>query len=147
MLRNRLTRVAAACVMAAAVLVPLGALGATSAQAAVKPACSGNGCIGIPIQCFDFAVPNPTNMRSLPSDAANSPIIARLSPGTAVWGTCRYYNNTSENRWYMEITRSNGGLGYIWVQELQYGSAHNCFVSNSLDLLPIGSASCPLQNY
>jgi|GEM_PF-6876135 len=46
----------------------------------------------------------------------------------------------------MEIATSNGGLAYIWVQELQYGSAHECFVSNSLDLLPIGSASCPLED-
>lgn len=145
MFRNRLARVAAAACAVAAVLVPLGALGATSAQAAVKPACTGNLCIGIPIQCYDFAKANPTNERSLPSDASNSPIIARLSPGTTVWGTCTYYDNTSENRWYMEIERSNGGLAYIWVQELQYGSAHNCFVSNSLDLLPIGSASCPLK--
>jgi hypothetical protein len=146
MFRNRLTRALAAASAVAAVLVPLGTLGSTPAQAA--PACSGNLCPGLPIQCFDFAKPNPTNVRSLPSDGSNSPIIAQLSPNTAVTGDCRYYNNTSEGRWYMEIIRSNGGYGYIWVQELKYGSDHNCFVSNSLDLQPIGSsASCPLQNY
>jgi len=144
MYRNRLARVAAVCAVAAAVLVPLGTLGATPAQAA--SACSGSGCIGLPIQCYDFAQANPTNVHSLPSDASNSPIIERLNPGTTVWGDCRYYNNVQEGRWYMEIATSNGGLAYIWVQELQYGSAHECFVSNSLDLLPIGSASCPLED-
>ena len=144
MFRNRLTRVAAAaCAVAAAALVPLGILEAAPAQAA--PACWGSGCMGIPIQCFDFAKSNPTNVHSLPSDASNSPIILRLSPQTEVGGDCRYIDNLQENRWYMEITRNNGGLAYIWVQELQYGSAHNCFVSNSLDQLPIGSASCPLE--
>lgn len=119
MLRTRLARAAAVCAMAAAVLVPLGTLGAESASASVAP----TGCI-------DYAIHNSTVVYSGPYEESN--LVKYLSTGNQVLGACYYYNNTREGRWYMGVQVSGYPYeAYVWVQDLSYGSSHVCQVRNN----------------
>src|SRR5271154_5526566 len=54
--------------------------------------------------------------------------------GQTVTGTCRYFIDDSgdagNGSWFMQVTdsgpNSSYGYGYIWVQQLAYGSSHSC---------------------
>lgn len=61
--------------------------------------------------------------------------------------SCHYYNNTEQNRYYAELGKGqfgNNQYGYVWVQRLFYGSAHDC--STFYNTTTIGTADCPLVN-
>jgi len=120
MLRNRLARVAAACTVAAAVLIPLGTLGAEPASAS-----------GVaPSGCIDYVLDNSTVVYSGPYEESN--LVTNLNTGHEVSGSCYYYNNTLEGRWYMGVQVSGYPYeAYIWVQDLSYGSSHSCQVRNN----------------
>jgi hypothetical protein len=54
--------------------------------------------------------------------------------GQTVTGPCRYFidesGDSGNGRWFMQVTdsgpNSSYGYGYIWVQQLAYGSSHSC---------------------
>jgi hypothetical protein len=119
-----------------------GALGLWSAQ----PAFAGFNA------CGDSTIAQPTAVHSLPS--ASSPTVQFLNQGAAVnEGYCEYYNNVSEGHWYMTVRTtngSNGGVGFIWVQRLYWGSQHLCATPGEpYDLHVIGGSDgvCPLIRY
>jgi hypothetical protein len=97
-------------------------LGTGAAAATAAPAFAANG------PCYDVTNSQPTPMHFYAS--ASSKTIKFLNNGSTVTGTCDYFDNAGENRWYMRVNYigpdNNGGYGYIWVQRLRYGSGHNC---------------------
>jgi hypothetical protein len=120
MLRTRLARFAAACAVAAAVLVPLGTLGAEPAFASDVA----------PTGCVDYVLDNSTVVYSGPYEESN--LVEYLNEGDAVNGACYYYNNTRESRWYMGVQIPGYPYeAYIWVQDLSYGSSHLCQVKKN----------------
>lgn len=126
--------------LACALVTGLG-VGVTAATAAIaaSPASAANG------PCYDFAIAQPTPVHFVPSEGSQT--VKFLNSGSQVTGTCNYYDNTSENHWYMQVNYigpgNNNGYGYIWVQRLSYGSGHNCRY-NTGNTFPIGSGACPL---
>jgi len=134
-LLQRLKLVGAAC----ALITGLG-VGITAATAA--PAFAANG------PCYDVTNAQPTALHFDPSDSSQT--VKFLNNDSTVTGTCIYYDNVNENRWYMQVNYigpgNNGGYGYIWVQRLDYGQGHNCKY-NSGQIFSIGSGYCPLYTY
>ena len=117
MLRTRLARVAVVFAVAAALLVPLGTVGAESASASAVA----------PTGCIDYVLYDSTIVYSGPYEESN--LVTNLNRGNQVNGACYYYNNTREGRWYMGVQVSGYPYeAYIWVQDLSYGSAHKCQV-------------------
>jgi hypothetical protein len=116
-------------------------MGVTAATAA--PAIAANG------PCFDTTSAQPTPLHFSPS--ASSPTVKFLPDGYLVTGNCAYWDNPTENRWYMQVNytgpNNNGGYGYIWVQRLNFGSLHLCDLNSDFNLFPIGSSACPLYTY
>jgi hypothetical protein len=95
--------------------------------------------------CVDYAIAQPTAVHL--NAAADSLTIKFKQPGDKVTGTCQYYNNSSEQHWYMQVFLTTGPsqpypIGYIWVQRLSYGSSHTC--DDDGHPYSIGSGNCPL---
>ena len=95
--------------------------------------------------CVDYAIAQPTAVHLNPSEG--SLLIKFKNAGDEVTGTCQYYNNSSEHRWYMQVFVTTGPnqpypIGYIWVQRLSYGSSHTC--DDDGHAYSIGSSNCPL---
>jgi len=102
--------------------------------------------------CGDSTIAQPTAVHQLPS--ASSPTVQFLNQGAAVnEGYCEYFNNVSEGHWYMTVRTtngSNGGVGFIWVQRLHWGSQHLCATPGEpYDISSIGGSDgvCPLIPY
>ena len=101
--------------------------------------------------CHDGTIAQPTAVHKLPSDS--SPTVQFLNQGAPVnEGYCEYFNNVSEGHWYMTVQTtngSNGGVGFIWVQRLYWGSQHLCSYIYGYGYVEdrIGSSACPLHNY
>jgi len=116
-------------------------VGATAVTA--TPALAANG------PCFDTTNAQPTPLHFSPSES--SPTVKYLPRSHQVTGSCVYWDNLSENRWYMQVNYigpdNNGGYGYIWIQRLGFGSLHLCDLNSDLNLFPIGSGTCPLYVY
>jgi len=118
------------------------------AAATAAPAFAANG------PCYDVTSAQPTPLHFDPSDSSQT--IKFLSDDYTVTGTCNYWDNTSENRWYMQVNYigpgNNGGYGYIWVQRLDLGSGHYC-AYDSGQVFSIGTyyagygVPCPLYSY
>jgi hypothetical protein len=83
-----------------------------------------------------------------------------VGAGQAVSGPCRYFiDNTGDpgnGHWFMQVTytspNSRYGYGYIWVQQLAYGSSHSCDRdgyngSSGYHAYAINSDACLLTNY
>src|SRR5579859_5546675 len=74
--------------------------------------------------CFDTTRAQPTPLHFSPS--ASSRTVKFLPNDHLVTGSCIYWDNRSENRWYMQVNyigpNNNGGYGYVWVQRLNFGS-------------------------
>lgn len=109
------------------------------AFATATPALAANG------PCYDITNSQPTPLHY--SWSSTSQTVKFLNNGYTVTGTCNYIDNVNENHWYMQVNyigpNNNGGYGYIWVQRLDYGSAHNCKYQSG-QTFGIGSAYCPL---
>jgi hypothetical protein len=102
--------------------------------------------------CGDSTIAQPTAVHQLPS--ASSPTVQFLNRGAVVnEGYCEYFNNVSEGHWYMAVRTmngSNGGVGFIWIQRLYWGSRHLCAtIGDPYDLHVIGGSDgvCPLIQY
>lgn len=138
--RSRLSRLIGAGVMftaAVAIATPAALSSAEPAFAAVNV-------------CQDSTTAQPTAVHQLPS--ASSPTVQFLNVNAPVnEGYCEYFNNLHEGHWYMTVRTtngSNGGVGFIWVQRLHWGSQHLCAqLGEPVAFSPIGDASCPLYNY
>jgi hypothetical protein len=132
---HRLKLVGVACAVIAGL-----AVGATAATAMPAFAASG--------PCYDVTNSQPTPLHYVPS--ASSQTIKQIHNDYTVTGTCIYYDNVNENRWYMQVNYigpgNDNGYGYIWVQRLDYGRGHNCKY-NSGQVFSIGSSYCPLYYY
>ena len=137
---RRLRLVGLACALTAGLGV-----GATAATAALTaaPASAANG------PCFDTTSAQPTPLHFSPS--ASSPTVKFLPNNYLVTGNCIYWDNLSENRWYMQVNyigpNNDGGYGYIWVQRLNFGSLHLCDLNTDFNFFQIGSSTCPLYAY
>ncbi len=95
-------------------------------------------------QCIDYTNAQPTAVHYGPSYTSDTG--AYFNNNTEVGGSCFYYNNTAEHRWYMEIYIGNN-YGYIWVQRLVHGSSHICIV-NGVDAEKIYYGNyCDLIDY
>jgi hypothetical protein len=125
-LMQRMAIVGSAFVLAAGAAV--GGASAAPALATVYP-------------CADWAYAQPTPMHTWYTDSSPSEYL--LNAGTEVGSNCDYFNNTSEGRWYMAAWY-DGTLGYIWVQRLDYGRYHECYLTHNQTTTSIGSNLCPL---
>ena len=142
---SRLTRAGAVFAAAAAGIATLVAL--TPAEPAFATSATNE-------TCYDVALYQPTQAHQLPSDS--SPTEESFNVNTTIYGNCNYWNDLGENRWYMRVyltNGKNGGVGYIWVQRLAWGSQHKCFVlgdqiGDPRGAYPITSNAlpCPLTN-
>jgi hypothetical protein len=104
--------------------------------------------------CYDVAQAQPTQAHQVPS--ASSPTEQSFSANTTIYGNCNFWDNIGEGHWYMRVyltNGKNGGVGYIWVQRLAWGSQHECFVLGDQLGLPRGvyrivsnTLPCPLTN-
>jgi hypothetical protein len=125
----RFSRLIAAAALGAGILVPVSFLTAGAASAAGY-------------DCVDIAISNPTPVHSDHTDA--SVTLEFLAPGTEVsTSNCGYVDNTSENRWYMQVQVPGNITGWIWVHRLYFGQSHLCDTSVA-GLQQIGSSWCPL---
>jgi hypothetical protein len=132
---NRFLRRLSSIGSAATLTVGLG-IGAVALTAAPASAASG--------PCSDIAYASPTPAHTLPWDQSSS---VNISKGKGFTGTCNYYNDTSESRWYMQIYWDNS-IYYVWVQRLTYGKNHQCDYNGTLTGIddPHNNV-CPLYNY
>ena len=121
-----------ACVLAAGLSVGATTFAATPALAANGP-------------CTDVATAQPTAVHW--GASASTMTVKFLNDGDIVTGPCDYINNPSENHWYMRVNyigpNNNNGYGYIWVQRLYFGSAHECDFDGTVYAIP--SAACHLS--
>jgi hypothetical protein len=82
-------------------------------------------------QCRDWAVERAP-VHSAPVSGDETGYI--VNAGQMVTGSCQYFidNNgdSGSGHWFMQVTYSgpndNLGYGYIWIQQLAYGSSHSC---------------------
>jgi hypothetical protein len=132
---HKIKLVGAACALATGLGVGVTAVTAVPAFAANGP-------------CYDVTNSQPTPLHYVPS--ASSQTIKQLSNNDTVTGTCIFYDNVNENRWYMQVNYigpgNDNGYGYIWVQRLDYGKGHTCKY-NSGQVFSIGSDYCPIYTY
>jgi hypothetical protein len=95
-------------------------------------------------QCVDWAAAQPTPAHAGPY--SNSTTLKFFNKGDEVGGSCYWYNNTNEQRWYMEIYLGSN-YAYIWVQRLVHGQDHICIV-NGVDAEKIWYGNyCDLIDY
>jgi hypothetical protein len=82
-------------------------------------------------QCRDWAIGRaPVHSAPVGGDETGYTVNA----GQMVTGSCQYFtddNGDSGNgNWYMQVTYSgpndSSGYGYVWIQQLAYGSSHSC---------------------
>lgn len=131
-----------AAVPAVALLAPCGVFAVNASAADAAPWPSGS--------CLDNTIASGTAYTSPgPGPGFSNRAIGDFRAGLQAELNCTYIDNVKQGRWYAEIVPNNtytqlnwASYGYIWVQRLFYGSAHECtdFFYNK----PIGSSECPL---
>jgi len=129
-LPRRLAIIASACALAITMGTGVVALTAPQALAASNT-------------CYDEPNSQPTAAHLQPS--ASSQTVVYFHPGDTVYGPCTYWNNQGESHWYMQVNY-NGGIVYIWVQRLNFGSNHECYYIPTGQFYEIGSSFCLLHD-
>ena len=94
--------------------------------------------------CTDRPNSNDVVVYTSPADENGSLTWGTIGTGTLLTDVhCTYYDNTYENRWFMEFDY-NGNPGYVWIQRLDEGQMHTCMAQGP-EYDTIGAdGNCPL---